>query len=341
MTSASPPLVLRPGDQDRLAGILSAEPDQSVRRRAQIILLAAEGMSNNAIVRETGLSHPTVRMWRKRYQREGIAGLNDLPRIGRPVRTSEPSVLMATIAGRTLTADQWSSWTARSLAATMRLSPHTVLRIWRKWSIAGDPIDGIPLDPPLRNTPHSLIGVYLSSSQYCVAFRSDEAPLVETMRSDLGSATGRRSGQGRHRDELAPVLESLVAHGRRTADDWMIAGHSAEFRSFAEDLADLGTRGDIHLLLGGRETQDSLNAVRSASTSAAIRVHKPPRSASWCDAVEAVASAILVRQRHSSPFSAAASFRAAAERKLGAWEANWQPYRWVAHHAPDGDEALA
>ncbi|MEV8312389.1 IS630 family transposase [Streptomyces flavidovirens] len=54
------------------------------RMRAHIVLHAAMGHSNARIVRETGLHVDTVRTWRGRFAEEGVAGLADRRRSGRP-----------------------------------------------------------------------------------------------------------------------------------------------------------------------------------------------------------------------------------------------------------------
>jgi transposase len=55
-------------------------------QRAQIVLLAAEGMPNRHIAGRVGLNQNQVGMWRKRFASMGMMGLNDLPRPGRPPR---------------------------------------------------------------------------------------------------------------------------------------------------------------------------------------------------------------------------------------------------------------
>jgi transposase len=56
--------------------------------RAQIVLRAAERQTNAQIAVEVGVSVDTVRTWRGRFARHGLAGLRDLPRSRRPSRFS-------------------------------------------------------------------------------------------------------------------------------------------------------------------------------------------------------------------------------------------------------------
>lgn len=56
--------------------------------RANIVLLAAGGLSNAAIASRLNVKDDTARKWRGRFAADGIDGLKDLPRPGRPPRFS-------------------------------------------------------------------------------------------------------------------------------------------------------------------------------------------------------------------------------------------------------------
>jgi hypothetical protein len=52
--------------------------------RARAILLAAEGLPNAEIAERLGVSRQSVSEWRKRFFDDGVAGLEERPRPGRP-----------------------------------------------------------------------------------------------------------------------------------------------------------------------------------------------------------------------------------------------------------------
>jgi transposase-like protein len=52
--------------------------------RARIVLLASEGTSNKEIAKRLYTTPQTVCKWRKRFYEEGLNGLEDRPRSGRP-----------------------------------------------------------------------------------------------------------------------------------------------------------------------------------------------------------------------------------------------------------------
>ncbi|MFF0630846.1 helix-turn-helix domain-containing protein [Streptomyces sp. NPDC004296] len=75
----------RPCGRDRLrAGPYGHKAEYRLRLRAQVVLHAARGRSNARIARETGLHLDTVRRWRGRFAEQGLAGLTDRNRPGRP-----------------------------------------------------------------------------------------------------------------------------------------------------------------------------------------------------------------------------------------------------------------
>jgi hypothetical protein len=53
-------------------------------RAAKIVLLAADGWENTAIADRLDVPVQLVSTWRKRFFEEGLAGLKDRPRAGRP-----------------------------------------------------------------------------------------------------------------------------------------------------------------------------------------------------------------------------------------------------------------
>lgn len=52
--------------------------------RSRIVLLAAAGTANQLIAQRLGICEDTARKWRHRYCEQGIEGLADAPRPGRP-----------------------------------------------------------------------------------------------------------------------------------------------------------------------------------------------------------------------------------------------------------------
>ena len=52
--------------------------------RAQMVLLAAQGLRNDEIAARLNTRREVVSQWRKRFFEQGLAGLEERPRRGRP-----------------------------------------------------------------------------------------------------------------------------------------------------------------------------------------------------------------------------------------------------------------
>jgi len=52
--------------------------------RAKIVLYAAQGLDNDKIAQRLDTPRQVVSKWRKRFFEQGMAGLEELPRQGRP-----------------------------------------------------------------------------------------------------------------------------------------------------------------------------------------------------------------------------------------------------------------
>src|SRR5688500_5574495 len=89
--------------------------------RARIVLLAAEGVPGKQIAAIVGCAEGTVVTWRGRYTEHGLAGLEDLPRPGKPPQL--PEALCDRVLELTLTEppDQFGAthWSSRLLAGAL------------------------------------------------------------------------------------------------------------------------------------------------------------------------------------------------------------------------------
>ncbi|MEN0139146.1 MAG: helix-turn-helix domain-containing protein, partial [Rhodococcus sp. (in: high G+C Gram-positive bacteria)] len=95
--------------------------------RAEIVLACAES-SVAEVARRTGVDPHTAMKWKRRFQADGVAGLADGRRSGRPALDAE---VAHTVLTRPLLEAPSGRWTTRSIADAAGLSQTTVSRIRR------------------------------------------------------------------------------------------------------------------------------------------------------------------------------------------------------------------
>ncbi len=120
------PLRLRPltEEEERVISKLARSQSASKRlvERAKIIQLAKEGQTIPQIMRQLHLSEQMVRKWWKRFEQQGVAGLEDAPRPGAPSRYTAENKARVLQAALTRPRDLdlgFHCWTFERLAASV------------------------------------------------------------------------------------------------------------------------------------------------------------------------------------------------------------------------------
>jgi transposase len=126
------PLILSSEESETLQNLVRRpRTPQNLALRARIVILCAEGRMNHEVAKALGVSLHTVGKWRKRYMMNGVDGLVDQPRSGKPRRyvrsTLEAMILSLVEAPPT----NGGRWTVRSVAKALAISPATIGRVWR------------------------------------------------------------------------------------------------------------------------------------------------------------------------------------------------------------------
>jgi transposase len=123
---------------------------QALALRARIVLAAAEGGSNIDIAAQLGCNPATVGKWRRRYSEQGLDGLLDEPRVGRPRQIGDDKVEQIIVdALQQPPPDEATHWSTRAMAKHAQVSQTMVSRVWRAfglkphladtWKLSSDP----------------------------------------------------------------------------------------------------------------------------------------------------------------------------------------------------------
>ena len=136
---------------------------QGLGRRAQIVLLTADGISPGKIGQQLGVSQPTVRVWRHRYVEAGLDGLRSETRPGRPRSLGDQEVadlMQKVLSTRPRNATHWS---VRSFAAAHGISKDMAHRLMRLFALQPHRSKAFKLsnDPLFVEKVRDIVGLYL------------------------------------------------------------------------------------------------------------------------------------------------------------------------------------
>lgn len=231
----TPPLVVDPHDDLVLQAWIRDGPSGSARAiRAQIVLLSWDGYGATAIAGRLGCSRQTVVTWRERYRRDGVLGLRDGPRSGRPVTVDAAAVVARTLRPPPAGAERWST---RLLAEEFGISNAAVANVWRSWGIIPRP-DGrlrLATEPALDAPITDVAGLHVDPPLRLLAIRTGVAqprsgdPVAHLAALGLRlSDLDRLPSAGPDRAALMGFLDRLERHDNETARLRLVAAGAQE-----------------------------------------------------------------------------------------------------------------
>src|SRR3954463_10450557 len=287
-------LGLRDGDRAELSGwVRSSAIRAGLAQRARIVLLAADGLANAEIARRVGVSAPTVLLWRRGYQRGGVAGLTDAPRSGRPRTVDARKIIEATLRPppKRLGGTHWSS---RLLARPVRIDHATVARAWRAYGVQPWRAQTFKFstDPELAAKVTDVVGLYLAPPENAVVLCVDEKSQIQALNRTQkvlpmkpGSAERRTHDYVRHgTTTLFAALE--IATGEVTGLTQPRHRHQ-EFLRFLKHVAKAYPDQGLHLVMDNYATHKRVEVRQWLAANPRIHVHFTPTSGSWLNLVEA------------------------------------------------------
>ena len=136
MPRRAPSINLTAKESSHLISVVSAHKSQARDvLRAQIILLCAQGYTNQAIATELSVNVLSVSKWRHRFVEKRLEGLYDLPRSGKPKRyqVDERNRILTLL--ETPPPQGRSSWDGGSIAQELGFSGDYVWRVLREEGI--------------------------------------------------------------------------------------------------------------------------------------------------------------------------------------------------------------
>jgi transposase len=189
--------------------VRSRTAERRMVERARIVLAAADGRSAVSIAREVGCSLPTVKKWRRRYESEGLAGLHDAPRPGRPLvhgpQTRARLIALAcTRPGETETGLRRERWTHRELAEQVGMSESQAHAILRAAEIKPHLLDQwvmSDLGPDFDMQAAEVCGLYLDPPEGALVVSIDEKTGIQAKAPTRPDSPARPSKPARREHE--------------------------------------------------------------------------------------------------------------------------------------------
>ncbi len=308
-------------EQKSELGTLARSKRTSVRlaQRAQIVLLAAQGLQNKDIAEQLGIGRVQVARWRERFLEAGLPGIErDLPRGAPPVKVDVAKLVELTTQSTPEAATHWST---RKMAAVLEVSPSTVMRHWQANGLKPHLVRGFKIsrDPKFVEKLEDIVGLYMSPPEHAVVLCCDEKSQVQALdRTQPGLPLKKGSAQTMTHDYKRYGTTTLFA--ALNVLNGQVIGQCQQRHTHAEWLKflrkiDRETPKDktLHLIADNYATHKHPVVQDWLSKHPRFNMHFTPTSASWLNMVERFFRDITVNRLRRSVFTSVPELVAAID----------------------------
>ncbi|XAS67351.1 IS630 family transposase [Micrococcaceae bacterium Sec5.7] len=333
-------LVLREGDRELLESLTRGKSSSAtVALRARTVLLAADGLANIQIEKSTGFSAPTVLKWRNRYVRDGVEGLQDVPRPGREPVIDELALIAETLVndGKPPAELGISHWSARIMAERFAISFSSVARIWRKWKIQPHRIETFKFstDPQLEAKLRDVVGLYISPPENAVVVSIDEKTQIQALDRTHANQplSPKHASQQTHdykRNGTTTLFAALdVLTGKVSANAFYQRHTNTEFVDFLNQVATAHPDVELHVICDNYATHKHQNVKDWLAANPRVSMHFTPTSCSWLNMVEIFFGLVTRQAIRRGSFHSVQDLEDTIETYITNYNESAKPFRWI------------
>jgi transposase len=310
--------------------------------RAKIVLAAWRGASNAQIARGLGISVDTARKWRRRFRREGMPGLLDRPRPGRPPVYDLDAHLMIVATVTQIPPEADSHWTHRLLADHLHeplgISASQIGRILAALDLKPHRVRGWlnrPADPQFQAKAQAVCQLYLQPPADTVLFSVDEKTSVQaksrkhpTRPVRPGRPTRREFEYVRH--GTVSLIAAMDVTGGTIHPKIIARNDSVTFIGFLNELdRSVDPTKKIHLILDNGSSHVSKATKEWLAEHPRFTVTYTPTHASWLNMVEIFFSILTRRMLRRGDFTSRKDLADKILKFIEVYNRTATPFRWT------------
>jgi transposase len=343
MARTTDELKLTRGERGELEALArDGNTPQKIAKRARIVLLTADGLSVNAIMRKAGASKTSVWNWPKRFLEAGVAGLLK-DRSKKPGKAPLPDAVRHRVVEMVATErpPNATHWSVRMLAKATGISPRSVQRILRAHGLKPHLTRTFKVsnDPEFAAKVKDIVGLYLNPPEAAVVLSVDEKSQIQALdRTQPGLPLKKgRAGTMTHdykRHGTTTLFAALDVASGKVIGQCLPRHRAKEFVRFLRSIDRVVAKHlDLHLILDNYKTHKTEEVQDWLAKHPRFKPHFTPTSCSWLNLVERLFAEITRQRIRRGTFSSVAELEAAIGDWIDARNADPRPFQWIARAA--------
>lgn len=306
--------------------------------RAKIILQLAEGMSPSAIAAAQRTTAKTVHRWRNRFEDEGIEGLLERPRSGRPTVIDKKTVDKVIFFTTKRIPEEATHWSIELMARYAEVTPWQVRQIWKAADLRPHRLKTFKIssDPAFADKVVDIVGLYMNPPSNAVVLSVDEKTQIQALdRTQPGLPLNpSRIGSRTHdykRHGTAALYAAFNTLTGKVIGKVANKTNGREFLSFLKLLnRRVGADKDLHIILDNLSAHKTPDVREWLEAHPRIHLHFTPTSSSWLNAVEGWFAQSERRALYRGVFTSVPELKAELQRFISAHNAHSaKPFKWT------------
>src|ERR1043166_5021664 len=310
-------------------------------KRARLIMMLEDGLSWSAICERLPCTADYISRWKKRFERERLAGLYARHQGSAPA--DDTAKLEARVLAWTQKppSDGSTHWSTRKLGKALGISHMMVTRIWAKHGLKPHRIERYMAsnDPDFETKAADVIGLYLNPPAHAVVFCVDEKTAIQALDRlvpVLPLSPGRieRHGFEYYRHGTLSLYAAFNTKTGEVLGKTAARQTSAEFVAFLTDiLAHQPRRKEIHVICDNLSAHKTKGVEEFLATHPNVHLHYTPTYSSWLNQVELWFAKIERDVIARGIFTSLADLRRKLMRYIRKYNDTPKPVKWV-HRNP-------
>jgi transposase len=315
----------------------SQKSEARLVRRARMVLGCAEGRRIKDIAEELGEQQDVIIKWRDRFIEEGLAGLRDKKRPGKPVTYGEEWEASVLAKLDEAPPHGMARWDGPTLAEELGTSEDAVQRFLQKEGIQLARLRTwcVSTDPEFAAKAADVVGLYLAPPENAIVISIDEKPSMQALSRTTGYVTSRSGKFVRavkstyRRNGTQNLFGALVVATGQVYGKATKTKKRADFLAFMDDLLSQMPTGEgveYHVILDNYCIHKRCDEWLAAHPD--VHFHYTPTSASWLNQIEIWFNILGRKVLRGASFDSTAELVSAIEAFIGHYNETAEPFRW-------------
>lgn len=339
----APPIELKDQEYQKLLKLRNSRTTAArLIERLEIVLLAYEGKTNQAIAEQLGISENKVTRWRTRYLTGGLKALEkDRPR-GRN-HAGKSSLGQARLRNkiiRTTTQEtpvEGTHWTSRTLAKKLNTTHSFVHRVWQSVGLKPHLFNTFKVsnDPHFEEKLHDVVGLYLNPPENAVVFCVDEKSSIQALdRTQPGLPLKKGRVQTMTHDYkrhgTSTLFAALDVFNGTVIGECKKRHRHQEFLEFLKKVnRQAPSEKNLHIIVDNYATHKHEKVRNWLKRNKRVTLHFIPTSSSWLNLVERFFGVITEKQIRRGVFSSVKDLEEKIMAFIDKHNENPKPFVWT------------